>query len=106
MTPIPTLRAMLEAATSTPWAPSETTTAVLGHEDGFAVVVAHAYTPSRRDLIVSAVNALPALLDRLEAAEAVVEAARNLETGAKGDPFFSWSELRAALAAYDAKGPR
>lgn len=49
-------------------------------------------------LHVAAVNALPSLLDRLEAAEAVVDAARERCNGAVPE----WApRLRAALRRYD-----
>jgi hypothetical protein len=79
-----------------------------GGRDTVAVVPAHSVSRDEyAALIVAAVNALPALLDRLERAEAVVEAAGRMADAADADERMAARRpLREALAAYDQEKAR
>lgn len=108
MSEIARLRELLAKAT-TPGRWAVTTDGIVPEADDGGpdfCAVANNAEPDDAALIVAAVNALPALLDRLEAAERVVAAARAIdraysEGGSLGDTFRATAALHAALRHYD-----
>lgn len=113
MTDLARLRELLAAATPGPWETAERSDTINVQAGQRAVARCQRKAGVWRDaaLIVAAVNALPALLDRIEALERVAEAARRRRHGACRICGVIWSERgnhsdKCALAALDAKEPK
>jgi len=111
MTPetIARLRELLAASTPGPLVRSEAGGHIIGREQGTAIVWADAFYNKRADLIVAAVNALPALLDERERQKALIDVAlvtleyfmREMVNASMGGTAPNYEELhKAALHAF------
>ena len=100
------LRRLLADATPGPWVHPDPSWDSVWVTTDRCIYASHDAPEARFDaaLIVAAVNALPGLLDRLEAADRLATAARD---ASPWKPMTAWlGPLQAALAAYrDSEAP-
>ena len=108
------LRELYKKATTGPWTTLNSAPnrfwVIDGENSHVAVTGCNEYGISNAALIVAAVNALPALLDRIEKLEAIEKAAEKVTSPHSGSADIRWdwydTHMPALRAALDAKGEK